>query len=78
MFEFNALLFPDVITMSLGHWDIFLEPGRSSVQILNMMPFLVIAMGKIMYSSTNLPQSNVLIYRTHSLFVYKECSYITF
>lgn len=68
MFEFNALLFPDLITMSLGHWDIVLEPGRSSVQIVNMMPFLVIPMGKIMYSTTKLLQSNVLIYLTHCLF----------
>jgi hypothetical protein len=73
MFEFNALLFPDLITMSLGHWDIVLEPGRSSVQIVNMMPFFVIPMGKIMYSTTkqcvNIPDS---------LFVCRECSYITF
>jgi hypothetical protein len=48
-------LFPDVITMSLGQLDIVLEPGRSSVQIVNMMPFLVIPMGKVMNSSTKLP-----------------------
>jgi hypothetical protein len=68
MFEFNALLFPDLITISLGHWDIFLEPGTCSVQIVNMMPFLVIHMGKIMYNTTKLPQSNVLIYLSHCLF----------
>jgi hypothetical protein len=68
MFEFNSLLFPDLITMSLGHWDIVLEPGRSSVQIVNLMPFLVIPMGKIMYRTTKLPESNVLIYLTHCLF----------